>query len=96
MTEDVTSPPSLFITRPGRHRKIKRQRILDLIGGTSGGITRQDLAAAIGSTTNCVSVVISRINKELAGQGWKIGFNDMERQPRRRGAPGRRYRLVRL
>jgi hypothetical protein len=40
--------------------------------------------------------MISQINKELTEQGWTIGFTDMERQPRRRGAPGRRYRLVRL
>jgi hypothetical protein len=32
----------------------------------------------------------------LTEQGWEIGFTDMERQLGRRGAPGRRYRPVRL
>jgi hypothetical protein len=95
MSEDIASSPSLFVKRFGSGRKIKRQHILDLVSGSSAGITRQDLAAALGSTTNCVSVMISQINTELTEQGWKIGFTEMERQLGRRGALGRRYRLVR-
>jgi hypothetical protein len=70
MSEEITSPPSLFVKRFKSGRKIKRRHILDLVSGSSAGITRQDLAAAVGSTTNCVSVMISQINKELTEQGW--------------------------
>ena len=85
MSEDITSPPRLFVRRFGSGRKIKRRHILDLISGSSAGITRQDLTATLGSTTNCVSVMISQINKELTEQGWTIGFTDMERQLGRSG-----------
>ena len=90
---ETISPPSLFFKRfHGR----KRQTIVDLISDSTTGLTRSEVAAAIDSPTNCVSVMINQINKELAEQGWKINSTDLERQPGRRGAPGRRYRLVRL
>jgi hypothetical protein len=90
---ETISPPSLFFKRfHGR----KRQTIVDLISDSTTGLTRSEVAAAIDSPTNCVSVMINQINKELANQGWKINSTDLERQPGRRGAPGRRYRLVRL
>ena len=89
---EVISPPSLFFKRGHNN---KRQTIVDLIGDSATGLTRSEVAAAIDSPTNCVSVMISQINKELANQGWKINSTDLERQPGRRGAPGRRYRLVR-
>jgi hypothetical protein len=41
-------------------------------------------------------VMMHQINKELAEQGWKISSTNLKRQPRQRGAPRRRYRLVRL
>jgi hypothetical protein len=90
---ETISPPSLFFKRfHGR----KRQTIVDLISDSTTGLTRSEVAAAIDSPTNCVSVMINQINKELANQGWKINSTDLERQPGRRGAPGRRYQLVRL
>ena len=85
MSEDITSPPRLFVRRSGSGRKIKRRHILDLISGSSAGITRQDIAATVDSTTNCVLLRILQINEELTEQGWKIGFTDMERQLGRRG-----------
>jgi hypothetical protein len=89
---ETISPPSVFFKR--FHGK--RQTIVDLISDSTTGLTRSEVAAAIDSPTNCVSVMINQINKELAEQGWKINSTDLERQPGRRGAPGRRYRLVRL
>jgi hypothetical protein len=41
-------------------------------------------------------VMISQINKELVGQGWKISSTNLDRQQGNRGAPSRRYRLVPL
>lgn len=97
MIEEVLSPPpKLFFKRPADSRKKERQVIVELIGGNPAGLTRHDLAAALDSPINCVSVMISRINKELAEQGWKISSTDFERRQGRRGAPRRRYRLVRL
>jgi hypothetical protein len=71
------------------------QTIVNLLRDSSVGITRQELAAAVGSRTNSVSVMIHRLNKELTGQGWQISSVNIDRRPLR-GAPGRRYRLVQL
>ena len=86
---ETISLPSLFFKRfHGR----KRQTIVDLISDSTTGLTRSEVAAAIDSPTNCVSVMINQINKELANQGWKINSTDLERQPvvaaRRAGAIG--------
>jgi hypothetical protein len=86
-------PPELFFKR---RRKPKRHTIVDLIRDSATGLTRKEIAAAIESSTNCVSVMISQINKELVGQGWKISSTNLDRQQGNRGAPGRRYRLVPL
>jgi hypothetical protein len=86
-------PPELVVKR---RRKPKRQTIVDLISDSATGLTRKEIAAAIESSINCVSVMISQINKELVGQGWKIGSTNLDRQQGNRGAPGRRYRLVSL
>ena len=97
MSEDAISPPNLFFKRRGGCRKMKRQTILNLIGGSAAGLTRQELAAAVDSTPNCVSVMVSQINKELIEQGWKItSTGPVKQHQKRRGAPRRRYRLVRL
>jgi hypothetical protein len=96
MTEEESSPPMLYFKRSADARKRKRQRIVDLISRSPGGITRTELAAAIESATGCVSVMISQINKELIERGWKISSTDLESRPGRRGAPGRRYQLVRI
>jgi hypothetical protein len=96
MNEELLSLPSLFFKKPSVLRKKKRQIILDLVSESIDGLTLRELAAAVDSPTNCVSVMIHNINKELVEQGWKIGFTDLERQPGRRGAPRRRYWLVRL
>ena len=93
MQEIAFPPPKLCFKRP---EKTKRQTIVDLIRDSDSGLTRRDIATAIESPTNCVSVMISQINKELIGQGWKISSSNIDRQPGRRGAPERRYRLVRL
>jgi hypothetical protein len=93
MPENVALSPRLFFKR---RSKPKRQTILDLIQISTTGLTRKEIAAAIESPTNCVSVMICQINKELAGQGWKINSTNLDRQPGSRGAPGRRYRLVQL
>jgi hypothetical protein len=93
MIEEIPSPSSLFFKK---RQKRKWETIVDLIGGSTTGLTRNELAAAVDSPTNCVSVMIHQINKELAEQGLKISSTYLERQPGRRGAPGRRYRLVRL
>jgi hypothetical protein len=96
VSEGAISRPSLFFKKPNRRRK-KRQRILDLIDSSATGITRKELAAAVDSHTNCVSVMIHQINKELIEQGWKItSTGPVEQHQKRRGAPQRRYRLVRL
>jgi hypothetical protein len=96
MNEDVISPPSLLFKRVNRSGNMKRQRVADLIASCAAGLTRQEVAAAIGSPPHSVSVMIHRINKEWADQGWKIDFIKLKKQPGRRGAPERRYRLVRL
>jgi hypothetical protein len=96
MSEEAPSPPGLFFKKPNSHRKKKRQSIVDLIGSSTDGLTREELAAAVDSPTNCVSVMIHHINKELVEQGWKITSSGLKPQPGRRGAPGRRYRLMRL
>ena len=93
MNERVPSPPSLFFKNA---RRQKRQTIVNLIRESSTGITRKELAAAVDSRANCVSVMIHQINKELAGQGWKISSINLERRPGLRGASGRRYCLVQL
>ena len=92
MPENVVSLPRLFFKRRGRQ---KRQTIIDLIQVSTTGLTRKEIAATIESPPNCVSVMICQINKELVGQGWKISSTNLDRQPGRRGAPGRRYRLLR-
>jgi hypothetical protein len=92
----IGSSPGLFFEKPTIRPKTKRQSILDLIGDSAAGITRIEIAGAVGSSPNSVSVAIIRINEELVGQGWKVTSTDIERQKGRRGAPGRRYRLVRL
>ena len=66
---EAISPPSLFLKR---FHGQKRQTIVDLISDSTTGLTRSEVAAAIDSPTNCVSVMINQINKELANQGWKI------------------------
>ena len=96
MSEDVTSPPNLFFKKPNSGRKKKRQHIVDLITSSVAGVSRIGLAAAVDSFAGCVSVMISRINKELVSQGWKISSTKLDGQPGRRGVPGRRYRLVRF
>jgi hypothetical protein len=96
MNQEVMSPLKLFFKRPTVSRKKKRQIILDLIGESVGGLTVTELAAAVDSPTNSVSVMICQINKELVEQGWKIRPTDVQPREGRRGAPGRRYRLVRL
>jgi hypothetical protein len=93
MSEDVISPPRLLYKKPSNRRKKKRQSIVDLIGGSAAGLTRNELGAAVGSPIDSVSVMMHQINKELAGQGWKIS-STLKRGPKRRGAPERRYRLV--
>jgi hypothetical protein len=93
----IGSSPGLFFEKPTIRPKTKRQSILDLIGDSAAGITRIEIAGAVGSSPpNSVSVAIMRINEELVGQGWKVTSTNIERQKGRRGAPGRRYRLVRL
>jgi hypothetical protein len=84
------SPPSLF------SKTTKRQNIIDLIHESNTGVTRKELAAAIDSGINCVSVMIHQINKELVGKGWQISSIKFERRPQLRGAPVRRYQLVQL
>ena len=79
---ETISTPSLFFKR---FHGQKRQTIVDLISDSTTGLTRSEVAAAIDSPTNCVSVMINQINKELADQGWKINSTDLERQPGRRG-----------
>jgi hypothetical protein len=71
--------------------KKKRQTIFDPMRTASP----QWLAAAIDSSTNSVSTMIHQM-KELAEQGWKISFTDLDEQLGRCGAPARPYRLVRL
>jgi hypothetical protein len=80
---------------PPRLANQKWQTIVNLLRDSSAGITRQELAAAVGSRTNSVSVMIHRLNKELTGQGWQISSINIDRRPLR-GAPGCRYCLVRL
>ena len=92
MPENVVSLPRLFFKRRGWQ---KRQTILNLIQISTTGLSRKEIAATIESPPNCVSVMICQINKELVGQGWKISSTNIDRQPDRRGAPGRRYRLLR-
>lgn len=96
MEEVLSPPPRLFFKRLADNRKKKRQTIVDLIGRNPAGLTRNELAAAIDSPTNSVSVMINLINKELAEQGWKISSADLRRRQRRRGSSRRCYRLVRL
>jgi hypothetical protein len=91
--EKRVSPPCLFYKRKGTG---KRQVIVNLILESGTGITRQEIAAAVNSQPNSVSVMIDQINKELAGQGWKIGSINLARRPGVGGGPYRRYRLVRL
>jgi hypothetical protein len=93
MPENVVLPPKLILKR---RDKPKRATLIDLIRDSTTGLTRHEIAAAIESPPNCVSVMICQINKELVGQGWKISSTDLMRQSGRRGAPGRRYRLVQL
>jgi hypothetical protein len=93
MPENVVLPPKLILKR---RDKPKRATLIDLIRDSTTGLTRHEIAAAIESPPNCVSVMICQINKELVGQGWKISSTDLMRQSGRRGAPRRRYRLVQL
>jgi hypothetical protein len=86
---NVTSPS------PPRLANQKWQKIVNLLHDSSVGITRQELASAVGSRTNSVSVMIHRLNKELTGQGWQINSINIDRRPLR-GAPGRRFRLVQI
>jgi hypothetical protein len=95
VSENVSSPPRLFFKKPAIQLKTKRQGILDLISGSAGGVTRNEIAAAVGSTPGSVTVTINRINKELVGLGWRIS-STITAQTGRRGAPERRYWLVRL
>jgi hypothetical protein len=64
--EKRVSPPSLIYKRKGTG---KRQIIVNLILESDTGVTRQEIAAAVNSQPNSVSVMIDQINKELAGQG---------------------------
>jgi hypothetical protein len=97
MTDEVRWPRTICCKRPNLgHKNNKRQIILDLIGDSAVGLTRHEIAAAIDSPTNCVSVMISQINIQLVEQGWKISYTNFERQPGQRGACRRRYRVVRL
>ena len=91
MNKRVLSP-SLFhkTARTG-----KRQTIVNLIHESNADITRQEIAAAVDSGTNCVSVMMHQINKELelVGQGWKISPINIERQSDSAARPlGRRER----
>ena len=72
-------------------RKKKRQSIVDLIGGSAAGLTRNELAAAVGSPTDRVSVMMHRINKELAGRAGRsaqLSSGDRSVGARRGGAIG--------
>jgi hypothetical protein len=91
MIEEV--PPKLCFKKRSRQ---KQQAIVDLIRDSSTGLTRKELATALNSPIGCVSVMMHQINKDLVEQGWKISSTDLQRQRGQRGAPGRRYRLVRL
>jgi hypothetical protein len=93
---DASSTPSLFFKKPGSSARKKRQSILELIGGSASGITLKELAIAVNSNTNCVSVMMHQINKELVEQGWKIISSDLVPRLGHRGATRRCYRLVRL
>ncbi len=52
---ETISPPSVFFKRFYG----KRQTIVDLISDSTTGLTRSEVAAAIDSPTNCVSVMIN-------------------------------------
>ena len=59
MNETIWLPSLFFKSYHGR----KPQTIFDLNSDSTTGLTRREVAAAIDSPTNCVSVMINQINK---------------------------------